>query len=419
MENESLTTSKPAQVTKDENSGDSYDDMSDASWSSNKTETRQRLKPATRVSCKFTMKGKQLSNCRTIVLRVPVVPKTFYLKPARKIVQKLPHTPSQQQAPRNNITANLFKIFVVLVCLAVPSTDIYRYFSEQVVYSDSCDMTKLENRDFNKFYGIEHLENPFKRVTTDEFNSQIIYKPVLPPAMLQSDRSANSFLLVGKLGTGKTLSRFHYYKSLDSSKYFKILILNKQINEYLERFLNEALSDKKYCETTNCFDRWSSKEFGQLLLSVLVTQLVDGYTEKPFDLPNISLDQKIDFITILCFYYNDPSVQNLENFVNAFLKKSTSSMYSAKNAVVQILERNVYQDKPLLTHLKRELNKLIVLRNDNQNLELLLLIAEKEGFQSSIIDRSMHNKVVTDLIYLTEFIKNHLKKNSCIYYRRY
>ncbi|CAM4942885.1 unnamed protein product [Rotaria socialis] len=321
-----------------------------------------------------------------------------------------PHTPSMPHAPRNNFIENLLKIFVVLVCLAVPSTDIYHFICKHALYADSCDMIKSQNRDFNKFYGIDYLENPFKRVNADEFGSDIIYKPVLPPAILQSDHSANSFLLVGKLGTGKTLLRCHYYKYLNSNEYFKILILNAQINEYLERFVKVALSDEKYCETTNCLDRWSANEFGQLLLSVLVAQLVNGYKEEPFSLPNISLDRKIDLITILCFYYNGPGVQNLENFANSILNKTDNGIYSANNAVVQILERNVHQDKPFLTHLKRELNKLIVLRNDNQNLELLLLIAESEQYQNPIIERKIYDNVVTDLIYLTEFMKKHLKK---------
>ncbi|CAM4808887.1 unnamed protein product [Rotaria magnacalcarata] len=385
-------------------------EISGGSCSSSTTKTHQRRIQKTSVCCKVTMKGERHLGFRTITLRVPLVSKTYYLRPASNIVSKIPSTTSTQPAPRNNFIENLFKTLVVLVCLAVPSTDIYRFICKHAFYANSCDMRESENRDFNKFYGIEHLENPFKRVTADEFNSETIYKPVLPPAILKSDHSANSILLVGKHGTGKTLLRCHYYKYLNSSEYFKILILNQQINEYLERFVKEALSHEKYCETTNCLDRWSENEFGQLLLSVLVTQFVDAYQETPFDLPNISMDQKIDLITILCFYYNGPGARNLENFVNSFLNKTDDDIYRAKNAVVQILERNIYQDKPLLTHLKRELNKLIVLRNDSKNLELLLLIAESEQYQSPIMERKIHDNVVTDLIYLTEFMKKHLKK---------
>ncbi|CAF3052631.1 unnamed protein product [Rotaria socialis] len=161
------------------------------------------------------------------------------------------------------------------------------------IASDICNMNKAENRNFNVYYEIDNSENPFTTVNSDKCDSDIIFLGILPQLIFKSDHSAASFSIQAKPGTGKTLVRCHYYKYLNSSEYFKILILNAQINEYLERFVARMSPNGVACITSNCLVGWSANEFGQLLLSVLVTQLVDGYTENPFDISNISLDEKL------------------------------------------------------------------------------------------------------------------------------
>ncbi|CAF2147808.1 unnamed protein product, partial [Rotaria magnacalcarata] len=159
-------------------------------------------------------------------------------------------------------------------------------------------MQQAENRDFNKYYGITELENHFQTPSSDGCGTDIILAAMLPQLIFKPDHSATSFSIQSKFGTGKTLLRCQYYKYLNSSEYFKILILNQQINEYLERFVAQMSPNGEACSKSSCLLGWSANEFGQLLLSVLVTQFVDVYQETPFDLPNISMDQKIDLITI-------------------------------------------------------------------------------------------------------------------------
>ena len=216
-------------------------------------------------------------------------------------------------------------------------------------------------------------------------------------------------MILAKYGTGKSLLRCKYLNSLKSEDYFKILILNKQINEYLERFISETSTNGKDCRNENCLIGWSKNEFAQFILSLLVTQFIETFQKDQFHLPDISLDEKIELIMIICYYYNDHGVYKLENFINSFLKK-TDTYYSARKANGQILERNNFQDKPLLTHFKKDLNKLRVIRKDDKKLELLLSIVEGEGYQHTTIEKTLSDNVFNSLTYFTLFMKNHMNK---------
>ncbi|CAF4205609.1 unnamed protein product, partial [Rotaria sordida] len=65
-------------------------------------------------------------------------------------------------------------------------------------------MSKAENRDFEKYYGITGLKNHFTIPTGDECSSSIIFRPPLAQTILKADYSASSFMTLGKYGTGKT-----------------------------------------------------------------------------------------------------------------------------------------------------------------------------------------------------------------------
>jgi hypothetical protein len=299
-------------------------------------------------------------------------------------------------------------LFVILPILLVP----YYWIpiSTYGLRSEACNMNKIENRDFHNYYGISESENCFKRQTAVECDSNFIFKSVLPPGVLKQDKSASSFMILSKYGTGKTLLRCHYFNNLQSKDYFKILILNAQLNEYLQRFVAETSPDRRYSETENYLIGWSKTEFVQLILSLLVTQFVDAFEKEQFDLPNMSLDGKIELITIVCYYYNEQGVSKLENFVNWFFEKIDHSIYSASKAEGQILERNQFRDKPLLLHFKTDLKKFKMLRKDGKKLELLLAIVEGEGYQHIAIDKTMSDDVFNSLTYFTQFMRNYIKK---------
>jgi hypothetical protein len=277
-------------------------------------------------------------------------------------------------------------------------------------YSSTCDMSKVENRDFNKFYGIAELKHHFITAVADGCSSNIIFKSELPQAILKPDNSASSFMVLAKFGTGKTLLRCQYFKSLQSNNYFKILILNKQINEYLERFVTEMSPIGANCKGKDCLEGWTKNEFAQLLLSLLVTQFVDDFQNERFVLPDISLEEKIELITIICYYYNEQGLSKLEYFVNYFLKKTDKSMYNMNKANVLIGEQNKFVDKPLLIKFKKDLNRFTVLRKDYKKLELLLTIVEREEFQYELAGKNMFENVINDMIHFTLFMKNHVKK---------
>ncbi|CAF1526630.1 unnamed protein product [Adineta steineri] len=271
-------------------------------------------------------------------------------------------------------------------------------------------MSKAENRDFYKFYGISELKHHFLTPVADGCGSNIIFKSELPQAVLKEDHSASSFMVLAKFGTGKTLLRCQYFETLQPNNYFKILILNKQINEYFERFVTETSTVGKNCKGKDCLEGWTKNEFAQLILSVLVTEFVDAFQKEQFVVPNISIEEKIQLIIIICFYYNDQGVSKLEYFVNSFFKKSNKSMYKTNEANVTIGEQNKRVEKPLLIQLKKDLMKFNILRKDYKKLELLLSVVENEEFQAEVAKKNMFDNIINDLIDFTLFMKNEMKK---------
>jgi hypothetical protein len=68
---------------------------------------------------------------------------------------------------------------------------------------------------------------------------------------------------------------------------------------------------------------------------------------------------------------------------------------SHPRAVVQIQERNVAQDKPLLIHFKKDLEKFSMIKKDHERLHLLLAITEGEEFQHKAIVKNMYGNFIT------------------------
>jgi hypothetical protein len=68
---------------------------------------------------------------------------------------------------------------------------------------------------------------------------------------------------------------------------------------------------------------------------------------------------------------------------------------SHPRAVVQIQERNVTQDKALLIHFKKDLEKCSMIKQDHERLHLLLTITEGEEFQHKVIVKNMYGNFIT------------------------
>ncbi|CAF0899339.1 unnamed protein product [Adineta steineri] len=304
----------------------------------------------------------------------------------------------------------IFLSFLVLLVAAVLGISVLNYVKLSI--PEVCDMKMAENRDFNKYYGILNMRNHFITPNADDCASTILFKPALPQTILKPDYSASSFLTLAPYGTGKTLLRCEYYKSIRSDTYFKVLILNKEIDEYLQRFIEEKAMSGTDCDKKSCIMKWSSDEFGQLLLSLLVTQFVNTFETESVDLLDISLAEKMELITIMCYYYNEGSVSKLEKLVSSLLKKTGSSMYRASKAEIQIKERHLYRNKPLLTHFLTDLKKLSALRQDQEKLHLLLAIIEGERFQTKALQTTLSSNVLNDLRHFALFMKNHIKKTA-------
>lgn len=308
---------------------------------------------------------------------------------------------------RNPTTTTSSSVMGMIITL-VSALLIYNYKNHTL---PMCDMKIAENRDFDRYYGISDLKNHFTKPAADECDSDIIFKPAFPQTILKADHSASSFLTLAKYGTGKTLLRCEYTKRLPSNKYLKISILNKQISEYLERFVvRTSNNEDQTCENRNCLYAWTDHEFAQLILSILVTEFIRTMQYERHQGQEISIEEKIELITIICYYYNGFGTSELEYFINRFLRLINGKMYKADQAIVQIQERNVAQDKPLLIHLKKDLEKFLILKRDPERFHLLLAIIEGEGFQHRAILKSVYGNEFNDLTLFSLFIKRYLNK---------
>ncbi|CAF1471204.1 unnamed protein product [Rotaria sp. Silwood1] len=125
---------------------------------------------------------------------------------------------------------------------------------------------------------------------------------------------------------------------------------------------------------------------------------------------NIAIERKIHLVTIICYYYNGDSIIQLEDFVNGFLGKNKWSLYIASKAEVQVKERNEFQAKPLLTHLKNDLNEFSVLNQNVEKLHLLLAIIQGEGFEYQSMQKTMFGHVLRDLTDFSSFFTKYMEK---------
>jgi hypothetical protein len=274
----------------------------------------------------------------------------------------------------------------------------------------SCDMSNSENRDFYVFYGIESVTNHFAKDKADDCDVRIIFTPALPQKILTPDHAASSFMILGENGTGKTLLRCEYYKTLNSDHYLKILILNKEISEYLQRFITNRKSNSEDCGSHSCSTDWSDDEFAQLMLSVLVTKFIENYSQKQMKFLDIPIEEKINLVSIICYYYDSDNINRLEDFVNGFFGKTLGFLYRTRDVREQTEERQVFQDKPLLTHLKADLNEFSILNKNIDKLYLLFAIIQGEGFQHQSIKKTMFGSVLRHLADFSSFIKKHMGK---------
>ncbi|CAF1241107.1 unnamed protein product [Didymodactylos carnosus] len=241
-------------------------------------------------------------------------------------------------------------------------------------------------------------------------NCTSLFRPALPQTILKADNSARSFMTLAKYGTSKTLLRCEYFKSLPSNNYLKISILNRQISEYLDRYVSGKNLTREDCQNEKCLINWSENEFAQLILSSLVTELMDTHHNKQLSFLDLSLDEKIYLIAIICYYYNGVGTSKLEHFVNSFLGKRRGSLYLASQAQVQVQERNIFHEKLLLTHLKNDFERFTILKKDDERLHLLLAILEGEKFEHDAGRKHLYGNIFRDLTRFSVFGKNSLNK---------
>ena len=297
-------------------------------------------------------------------------------------------------------------IVCILLTVVIAIVSIIFYYKTPA----SCYMSTPENRDFNTYYGITGMKNHFQIEKADDCNSMIVFRPSLPQMILKSDYSASSFMTLAKYGSGKTLLRCEYMKSLSSNNYMKVVISNEQITEYFDRYVSKINRNESNYQTQNSLKNWSENEFAQVLLSTLVTQFIDTYYQHNFKDRDLVLDKKIKLIIIICYYYNTEGTSKLADFINSLLEKGVWSKYKIEDIKQQLRQENAQDDEQLWEHSQEDLEKFTILRQDFERLLLLLFVLRGEKFEDRALEKQLYGNTIQDLIEFSSFIKKSIKK---------
>ncbi|CAF1261255.1 unnamed protein product [Adineta ricciae] len=274
----------------------------------------------------------------------------------------------------------------------------------------SCSMENAENRDFERYYGLGGQTNPFTKATADDCQSDIIYRPALPQGILQSDNSASSFLTLAPYGTGKTLIRCKYNQTLSPTKYFPVLILNKQISGYLETFVKKIETNTTVCREKNCLKDWTENEYGQLLLSSLVTRFIEVFPKMSNTelqpLFELSIEKQMRLITTIISYYSAVGTVELETFVNRIL----GTKYKTNEIQHQYMEKGVAYNEKLYTHFINEANRLLALDPNPTRIRLLYGVIAGQQVKNQFENIQLEENIFNDLRELTLFFRDKLHR---------
>ena len=299
--------------------------------------------------------------------------------------------------------SQLYRTGIGFIILVLPLFCLYLY---QTMTTNDPN----ENLKFTTYYDMADLKRCFETEKTNDCDSMIIFRPSLPQMILKSDYSASSFMTLAKYGSGKTLLRCEYMKSLSSNNYMKVVISNEQITEYFDRYVSKINRNEPDCKTQNCLMNWSENEFAQVLLSTLVTEFINTYHQMNFEYHGLVLDKNIKLITIICYYYNAEGTSKLADFINSLLEKGVWSKYKIENVEEQLRQEKANRDHQLWKHLQEDLEKFTVLRQKFERLLLLLFILRGEKFEDRALEKQLYGNTIQDLIEFSSFIKKLVEK---------
>ena len=299
--------------------------------------------------------------------------------------------------------SQLYRTGIGFIILVLPLFCLYLY---QTMTTNDPN----ENLKFTTYYDMADLKRCFETEKTNDCDSMIIFRPSLPQMILKSDYSASSFMTLAKYGSGKTLLRCEYMKSLSSNDYMKVIISNEQITEYFDRYVLKINGNESNYQTQNSLKNWSENEFAQVLLSTLVTQFIDTYYQHNFKDRDLVLDKKIKLIIIICYYYNTEGTSKLADFINSLLEKGVWSKYKIEDVEKQLRQEKAKRDDQLWKHLQEDLEKFTVLRQKFERLLLLLFVLRGEKFEDRALEKQLYGNTIQDLIEFSSFIKKSIKK---------
>ena len=265
----------------------------------------------------------------------------------------------------------LMKEFVsclLISALAFISLLVYNYYNSYLL-KYTCDLNNPSNRDFNVYYGIKYLKNPFSVLVGEENQNAPLYEPIIGESM-----KYHSMVLIGEKGAGKTQIRQYRLAQLRKEKALIIGIYGNQvINKYLQTFVNNVNIEE------NPIRLFSKKDFMHIILFEMVNEIYKfDFYDVVDNFVTLSLNERLDIAYLLAFYASD-NINNLD-IINELLSEKTKCLMCLKlhktNDPSSSYRNLKYFKKVNVLSDERRSDSAIVLK----------LIEDKVGFPSLIFE---------------------------------
>ncbi len=193
-----------------------------------------------------------------------------------------------------------------------------------------CDLKISINRDFNVFYGLKYIVNPFSIFDAEKNSQADLFEPIIAENMKHS-----SMIVQGEKGSGKTHIRQYRLSKMKSNSIPIELYGNMGINKYLKLFLENI-------DTTQTNQEKLVKHFNKVdFMHIMLTEMVDKiykmkYKEVVANFDNWNFAQRLNIANILAFYASS----NIENkdIINELLKEKTKCTYCFSRPLIDQLK---------------------------------------------------------------------------------
>lgn len=276
----------------------------------------------------------------------------------------------------------------------------------------ACNLTKVEQRNFYKYYGLSKIDNPLLYENAEQGGSTnskctLFYDHMLllPPGTLPVLRS---IIIKADRGAGKTQIRQCILSRLSQKSHIFIKIFGTVINNYLDNFNNNV--DIPYERPHEKIQKyWTKEDFLQVILTELSSRFIDGnYKSMVEEKRNyVSLQTRKQVASLVSFYSTQDSL-TLCKMVNALLhdeRDCSSGFFFSSDCKIPCEDDQLRSvDNNMLIQLTEKQRKVKVIRrtiHTEASLRVLIAIQTKTKFSPiPMLESSYRDQLVVLISFL-------------------